>query len=387
MPLEWAGANRTIIRMGSATTESTIAAESVRPRIATLDLLRAIACLWVVLSHSPLPPDCNPILRRIASSRGGVVGVDIFFVLSGFLVSGLLFQEYQRRGRVNAGRFLIRRAFKIYPSFYFFLFCTVVAIHLFANDPSKASIQRVAAEALFVQNYFPGVWGHTWSLAVEEHFYLLVAISIWLMSRRGGSNPFRSWPILVLILSFACLTFRLSIASEPSSFRTHVFPTHLRLDGLAFGSLLSYFQVFGGNTWITRIRSLRVPVFIGGCLLLSGPFFIEEKLDTVRRAIMFTTDYLGAGAILASSLTFRRPLPISLAGLIALGRQSYCIYLWQAVVLNWIVPRIESRLSEINPYLPCVAAILLSTALGWIMGSLIERPFLALREKLAPRSR
>jgi peptidoglycan/LPS O-acetylase OafA/YrhL len=131
----------------------------LRERSQTLDILRGVAVLLVFTRH----------VNGLPFSTLGWIGVDLFFVLSGFLVSGLLFQEYLELGTVKPGTFLLRRAFKIYPQFYFFLAATVAA--LLATGQSFATI-NLFAEAAFFQNYHAGFWTHTWSLAVEEHFYL-----------------------------------------------------------------------------------------------------------------------------------------------------------------------------------------------------------------------
>src|SRR5690349_9930667 len=98
-------------------------------RNVALDVLRAVAVMMVILSHAPQAPAGTPlaiaaILRFF--QQFGSLGVDLFFVLSGFLVSGLLFREVQANGHARVGRFLIRRGFKIYPAFYVFLIITVV---------------------------------------------------------------------------------------------------------------------------------------------------------------------------------------------------------------------------------------------------------------------
>ncbi|MBX6315440.1 MAG: acyltransferase, partial [Isosphaeraceae bacterium] len=89
-----------------------------------LDILRAVAILLVLGHHAPFSPSDRPILLRaplFALLYGGWCGVDLFFVLSGFLVSGLLFTEFKAHGRISPGRFLIRRGFKIYPQFYIYI--------------------------------------------------------------------------------------------------------------------------------------------------------------------------------------------------------------------------------------------------------------------------
>src|SRR5204863_7752623 len=101
---------------------------SEHARLVQLDLLRCLAIVLVLGRHMvPCPSHTNAWLGRLTSiwQRGGWIGVDLFFVLSGFLVSGLLFREYQRHGSVDVVRFLIRRGFKIYPGFWVLLGATV----------------------------------------------------------------------------------------------------------------------------------------------------------------------------------------------------------------------------------------------------------------------
>src|SRR5262249_876999 len=131
---------------------------------------------------------------------------DLFFVLSGFLVSGLLFKEYKRHGDVRLGRFLVRRGFKIYPAFYVFLLATSLAVLLGGQALDGLAF---LCEALFVQNYGPNLKDHTWSLAVEEHFYLLLCLFFWLRLRRRHARPFAPLPALFLLVALACLGLRL----------------------------------------------------------------------------------------------------------------------------------------------------------------------------------
>jgi len=92
--------------------------EKNNERNKALDFWRAIAIILVLFRHAPISNDANFIFLIL--QKGGWVGVDIFFVLSGFLVSGLLFKEFKLKKHIDIKRFLIRRAFKIYPSFYLF---------------------------------------------------------------------------------------------------------------------------------------------------------------------------------------------------------------------------------------------------------------------------
>src|SRR5688572_1880780 len=112
-------------------------------------------------------------------------GVDIFFVLSGFLVSGLFFKDLAQRGTVSPGHFLIRRAFKIYPAFW--LLILVTAIFHFCTL-GQVSLKALFAELFFYQNYVTGLWLHTWTLAIEEHFYLILAGIFYVLKRSAGGK-------------------------------------------------------------------------------------------------------------------------------------------------------------------------------------------------------
>src|ERR1035437_9769085 len=127
-----------------------------------LDVLRCIAVLLVILRHGYIP-------TRLGNA--GWAGVDLCFVLSGFLISGLLFIEYKKRNSISFKRFFIRRGLKLYPAFYVFLFVTFLDRLILHR---VGSLRPFLSEMLYVQNYGPSIWVHTWSLAVEEHFYILL---------------------------------------------------------------------------------------------------------------------------------------------------------------------------------------------------------------------
>jgi len=135
-------------------------------RLREIDFLRGIAILLVFFRHKEL---------FSSLTKMGWIGVDLFFVISGFLVSGLLFKEYKRFGSINVKLFLIRRGFKIYPIYYlsyiFYLF--------FKLKSETFSLKYVLADLFFIQNYVYGfgyAYVASWSLAIEEHFYLVLAL-------------------------------------------------------------------------------------------------------------------------------------------------------------------------------------------------------------------
>jgi len=291
----------------------------------SLDVLRAVAVLLIFSYHSE---------GALLVSRFGWTGVDLFFVLSGFLVSGLLFREYQATQQVRPGRFLLRRGLKIYPQFYFFIAATL-AVACWQGNPPRAA--QVGAEVAFVQNYAPGMWTHTWSLGVEEHFYLLLTLAIVMLARRGGTNPFRTLPGWIggscaVILALRVLTWKLH---PQITGYLHIFPSHLRVDSLLTGVLISYYDTFRHADlagWMQRAGKWIPPASI----LLLAPVAFLTREDPFMVTAGFTLVSWGFGLLLLSVLypMKRAPAPSRTARAMArLGRVSYAFYLWQGPIL------------------------------------------------------
>src|SRR5438477_10775385 len=110
-----------------------------------LDVLRCVAVVLVMMHHGHI----SPFFTKV-----GWAGVDVFFVLRGFLISGLLFSEYQKRGSIGFKRFFIRRGLKIYPAFYAFTLLTTLTSYAVWRNVSTPA--RYLHETLFVQNYWQG---------------------------------------------------------------------------------------------------------------------------------------------------------------------------------------------------------------------------------------
>ncbi len=189
-----------------------------------LDVLRCVAVLLVLFRHSGIE-------SRFASA--GWIGVDLFFVLSGFLISGLLFNEYKQHRSINFKRFLIRRAFKIYPAFYLLMLVGFLVDRGLFSHPAY-SVSQYLREALYLQNYGPVIWLHTWSLAVEEHFYVLLPVLLLFLLHfaRDSEDPFHAIPAAFAIIAIACLSFRVLTAGRNASAGEYtivmkaVYPTH-----------------------------------------------------------------------------------------------------------------------------------------------------------------
>jgi peptidoglycan/LPS O-acetylase OafA/YrhL len=324
-----------------------------------LDVLRGVAVLLVIVAHyAHVMRSDVPILATFGR------GVDLFFVLSGFLISGLLFAEYKSTRDLSLKRFWIRRGFKIYPAFYVFFIVTTVFV-LAERFPIKLFI----GEIFFLQSYLPHIFIHTWSLAVEEHFYFALPLLLLLLIRLSPKreNPFRALPLISIVFSIGCLCLRIIATSHGNEFGI---ATHHRADALFAGVALGYYQHFDIDSFR---QSRRLWVLIVGLLitlaLLVMPLFLQ-----------FTFAYIGFSCIVAWAVNQpQRPSPRGTAFAFAfIGRHSYSIYLWHVVAVYWLmaVPPKWFRF----PAYACTAIIL-----GIVMSKLVEFPTLKLRDKLFPR--
>lgn len=317
----------------------------------------------------------------------GWSGVDLFFVLSGFLVGGLLYTEYQRCGTVSTRRFLLRRAFKIYPPFYVLLIVTFLAQ---IGGWRAFQRQQWLGECFFMQNYVGRVWSHTWSLAVEEHFYLLIAIAFWIASRTSLLERPRCVFSFGMVILVSILIYRIWISATASNGNVGpMLGTHMRIDSLVFGAMLAYAWHFFRDRVNSYIRSERwvLLVLAAGCL---APLTCMSYEGPWLHGSCFTFNYLGYGSVLMLGIGDAWRIESRILRLVAnllgaIGRQSYSIYLWHLAVfaaVNHFVPRTMHH--ETRFFTHAAIYITLSILLGSLTGRLIESPVLKLRDRIIP---
>lgn len=359
---------------------------SIATRAVWLDVLRGVAVLLVLGRHIEHPPELPEPLQFLVGCwhRCGWVGVDLFFVLSGFLVSGLVFEEWRRTGKFAAGRFLIRRGFKIYPAFY--VLWLLVFLDQWASnrgfDPA-----RLLSEFLFLQNYWQAEWRHTWSLAVEEHFYLGLALLCWLRVRAGagGANPFLPivWLGGGLLILCPLLRWQASSAGTFELMR-NLFPTHLRIDSLMFGVILSWLWTFQRGWLEPRVVPRRIELTILGVTLLVPTLVFSLEQDRWMHVIGFSHFALG-GALLVLVAATARSIPpgIGVRAVAKIGFYSYSIYLWHLPVVRMLDATLTQKLGPNTWLLVYLAS---SIGVGIVLGRLIEWPALQLRDRWFPKA-
>jgi peptidoglycan/LPS O-acetylase OafA/YrhL len=291
----------------------------------SLDGLRAIAVLLVIVFHLELSKTFAPV-RYLWRFDIGYTGVKVFFVLSGFLITTLLLREHARHGKIDWGDFYLRRFFRIFPAYYTYLALAGVAV---AAGWATASGGDFLWAAVFLSDYHKAEWAllHTWSLAVEEQFYLLWPTALVLIGIRRG-------------LCCAAAILLISPALRVMAELTPQWPTDPRLafetvaDALATGCLLAGFgERLWSYGWYRALVSWKyfnliplVVVFARGltpnALVWAGvvqPLMNLAIAATIDRYVRFPDTTTGR-------LLNSRPL-------VLIGLMSYSLYLWQEIFL------------------------------------------------------
>lgn len=332
-------------------------------RLPELDGLRGLAVLLVVAGH----------VSESVVPYGGVVGVTVFFVLSGFVITRALLDEAERDGRIRLGRFWVRRLARLTPAFALMLAGTALLV-VAVQDPTASEMPvRLAIAGTYLADYARalgadlGVLDHTWSLAVEEHFYAVwpfVLIALLATARR---RPRLAAGLLVGLVA-AALTWRVvATATMPYDWLAYAFDTSAAglLVGCgsavavrvgALGSGVRRWAVLAGWVGVVGLVGLSV------CTLPFGP----GPLDGVTRWVETVTIVVSALVVVCAARGTVPPL--RLRPLVWFGTISYGFYLWHYPLL---VLRPGGVVTEGAPRLVAVGIALALAVLSWY---LVERP-------------
>lgn len=335
-----------------------------------LDFVRGIAILMVLDYHSFALGILSWPFTMMGFPLFGWIGVDVFFVLSGFLVGGLLVKEWKVRGRIDSRQFLIRRGFKIWPQYYIYLFLILLTGH--------RTLHELWGNLLNIQNYVGGI-AHTWSLAVEEHAYLFIVLCLGVAAR--WKTRMRYLFFFFAIVTAGVVLLRL-ILSERGFYIFSL--THTRIDGILYGVMLAILYHYAPQTF-HRMQEWRWAwIALLAVVLL---FFRMNLQQRWANSVQFDCANLFGIALLMLLYRHKEGKKRSaLYRLIAwIGLYSYGIYLWHVSVvapLMSIAPRLPHWTV---PLWTRLAPPIVGIGIGIVFTKLVEFPALKLRDRLFPR--
>jgi peptidoglycan/LPS O-acetylase OafA/YrhL len=352
-----------------------------------LDLMRAIAILWVMLWHA------HWVLHiSLLSGAGnyGWMGVDVFFVLSGYLIGSQLLRPYTRGSQPTLGGFYLRRSFRVLPA-YLTVLLLYFAVPGFREAPhiSPAWQFLTFTENFRIDYLHDQAFSHVWSLCVEEHFYLVLPLLVLLLMRRPGF-----YRTVAVILGFFCfgIAIRCYIflhfvkpLTEDAFVLAYVekiyFPTHTRLDGLLVGVTLATIKTFRPQWWQQALAH-------GYILLVSGLGFcawamwlFRDRLAFSGAVIGFPLLAIGLGLLIASSISQSSPLS-KVRGFGLIATLAYSLYLTHKEVMHFDYVHLQPY-TEPGGWLALLIFFVSSFAAATLLYLVVERPFLRLREKIA----
>lgn len=339
----------------------------------SLDGLRAIAVLLVFAFHIPGTWWYLP---------NGSLGVDVFFVLSGFLITSLLVEEHGMTGRIDLPKFYMRRALRLFPA----LIVTLVAVALLIPTEDAAIrgdiVKEIVASGTYTSNWFLAFGAldsvyleHTWSLALEEQYYLVWAIAlVGLMTR--GRNAERIVVVALAVGAVSILWRVVLLVGFDASFDRVYFGFDTRLDGLLLGSALGamrHTRLWPMLSGLAR-RQIAPAVAAAVLILLVAMSAVEWPGNVVRFAILLPMVNVAASVItlqLVDGESSWLSRVLASPPLVRVGKLSYGIYLFHIPVIR-VIRRIADPSSEVL----FVSALVVTYVLAEASYRAIEKPLL-----------
>jgi peptidoglycan/LPS O-acetylase OafA/YrhL len=341
-----------------------------------LDGLRALAVAAVMLFHA-----------NVSWAKGGFLGVDVFFVLSGFLITRLLLEERELTGHVALLRFYLRRILRLFPALVVVsLACAIYAAIWLPHDQLVRTLHDVFATATYHMNWVQalhrqppfGLLDHAWSLSIEEQFYVLWPLVLIGAHRLGGV---RGVAVAALAGALASAALRLALIHHGSPDIRVYFGLDTHADGLLMGCALAALTLLWaglpdafthrGSRWIGPAALVVIAIAASTVSLTSRALYEWGYLLFVLATTLLIADLYSRG------LTSR---PLHHEPFVAIGRISYGLYLW-----HWPVFLVLNGGRIHWGFVPLtILRLLVSGLMATLSFVLVERPFLRLKQRLEP---
>jgi peptidoglycan/LPS O-acetylase OafA/YrhL len=372
--------------------------------VAALDGMRALATAGVVLFHCALLSGVAPV----TSSASGLTlfqqwldrlwtGVDVFFVLSGFLVGRILFEGARQEGHLPYRSFWIRRAFRIFPAYYFVLLASLVSIRwlggpvtrLWTGGDWRELVAHSWSNFLYVNNYAsvkkPDIMSWGWSLCVEEHFYLLLPLVLSPIVRVRSDSTRLALLVCVTLLGVVTRTVEYLGGSTIEV----IHYSHSRFDELFLGVVVAYLHVSRAE-WMRRIsQRCGSALWIAGVACIFAVWAFGGTKNLFGWVWQFLVIALGAALLIVNGLYLSNAATRLLShwSLYPLARVSYGMYLLHPFVIFVLLDRqflvhgdLDRSVAGLFPFYGEVMVLTSLAAAGLYL--FVERPCLTLGTKL-----
>jgi len=358
-----------------------------------LDHLRAFAIAFVVLFHYRFFGHPEWVSKV---SGFGWTGVDLFFVLSGFLIAGQLFETVKRGAPVRVGEFFIKRFFRIIPPYFvvLILYFSFPALSEWGHlSPMWRYLTFTLNFGLDLQQF--GTFSHAWSLCVEEQFYLILPLCFWLFTNfKAGSKSIYFIVALFIagfIIRYLCWKYQVEPGFKKNDgrplFNLYIYyPTYNRLDGLLTGvSIAGLFTFYPKvKEWVNKYNNW---ILLVGIIAIATAYFVCADMQGFKTALYgFTLVSVAYGIILAAMVSPANILYKAKSVVTSqIAALSYSIYLIHKIVIHVTQVQLDKLGVDKNSNLMmlcCFAATILGAVL---MRYAIEKPALRLRNSILLR--
>lgn len=328
-------------------------------RIITFDGIRGIAVILVMLLHA-----------HFQLGKGGAIGVDIFFVLSGFLITKNLLDDYAKNGYVSMKKFWVKRFFRLFPPF-FVLLITIFALSFYIEDVRhKNAVLVEIRDSFFYLSNFSWFWfdhndnrilGHTWSLSVEQQFYIF-----WPLFLLGIIRfVHKKWFFVMMLIVFLSLSF-----FKHSRYSSEIFKS-IYFESIFIGCI---FSIAVWNRWITNYRHSYLSFLSFVLICVIGLFGFDFFKYFSLTGYVFLLVPLAVILILINCMSLDNSLInniLSYKPLVYIGSISYGLYLWHIPVF-----RLFKWYSNSPPYISFILKFILTFIIASLSYFLLEKKML-----------
>ncbi|WP_061237966.1 acyltransferase family protein [Leptospira interrogans] len=375
--------------------------------IQSLNGLRAFAIILVILNHYAL------VWKKPGTFQSDSLfwsGVDLSFVLSGFLISKSLLSDWTRNATIDFKKFYLKRTLGIFPAYYVFITFSWVASKLTLKIAEAKGLEKEAyyfsfklsdawGDFVFLGNYFPGINIHTWSLSIEEQFYLIFPLfcSLILFKMSSKYRQLLLWSLLLVpTISRVIVYMTTPLPLTPEYFNEIYFPFHTRFDSLVIGVIVMDLYM-NQKGLINRLKTNPILYYL--LLFLFFSFLCISHWANINMESFFTHTFkynllnIGFAGILLCAVVRSEGLLgrfLSLKIFVPIARLSFTIYLWHLVLIAVSVSILKIRTEPSSMFellFQFIFVLTLILLLSVPFYLLFEYPFQYLRTRILPKRR